>query len=163
MTSEVRILPQALFESVVKSTPLVSIDFVVRASNFKILLGLRNNRPAQGFWFVPGGRVLKGESFDTAFYRLLYVELGLRSKDVTATFMGLYQHFYPDNFSGEDFGTHYIVLAYAIQLKEALLTLPNQQHSDYRWFKEHEIFESTLVHKHTKWYFESGRCADSKL
>ena len=52
-------LPSKKFEVVVESTPLVSIDLVVRAPDKKILLGKRVNRPAQGYWFVPGGRILK--------------------------------------------------------------------------------------------------------
>ncbi|WP_259346526.1 NUDIX domain-containing protein [Vibrio rotiferianus] len=53
-----------------RSTPLVSIDLVIENAQGQTLLWLHNNRPAQGFWFVPGGRVLKGESLKDAFLRL---------------------------------------------------------------------------------------------
>lgn len=43
------------FLSVVSRTPLISVDLILRSRANKILLGRRNNRPAQGFWFVPGG------------------------------------------------------------------------------------------------------------
>ncbi len=42
------------FATVVRSTPLVSIDLLVENRRGEYLLGRRNNRPAQGFWFVPG-------------------------------------------------------------------------------------------------------------
>lgn len=58
------------FRTVVESTPLVSIDLVVRNQQGNILLGERTNRPAQGYWFVPGGRILKDETFEGAFKRL---------------------------------------------------------------------------------------------
>lgn len=50
------------FETVVASAPLISIDLLVENEQGQYLLGLRKNRPAQGYWFVPGGRVQKNES-----------------------------------------------------------------------------------------------------
>ncbi|HGU2589280.1 TPA: NUDIX domain-containing protein, partial [Escherichia coli] len=47
------------FATIVRSTPLISIDLIVENEFGEILLGKRINRPAQGYWFVPGGRVLK--------------------------------------------------------------------------------------------------------
>ncbi|NMU26793.1 NUDIX domain-containing protein, partial [Vibrio parahaemolyticus] len=70
-------LDKETFSLVVRSTPLVSIDLVIENAQGQTLLGLRNNRPAQGFWFVPGGRVLKGESLKDAFLRLCQDEVGL--------------------------------------------------------------------------------------
>ena len=54
------------FKTVIKSSPLVSIDLIVRNEQGQVLLGKRTNRPAQGFWFVVGGRVLKDESLEHA-------------------------------------------------------------------------------------------------
>ena len=68
------------FETVVASTPLISIDLLVQNEHGEYLLGLRNNRPAQGYWFVPGGRVLKNETLDGAFKRLTFEELGIELK-----------------------------------------------------------------------------------
>lgn len=47
---------------VVERTPLVSIDLVVTNARQEVLLGWRNNKPAQHCWFVPGGVVRKGET-----------------------------------------------------------------------------------------------------
>jgi colanic acid biosynthesis protein WcaH len=47
------------FATVVRSTPLISIDLIVENESGEFLLGKRTNRPAQGYWFVPGGRVQK--------------------------------------------------------------------------------------------------------
>jgi len=152
-------LPLDEFQIVVKSTPLVSIDFVVRAPDGKVLLGRRNNRPAQGYWFVPGGRIFKDESIKLSFSRLLDVELGLRIEDLAAKPLGLYQHFYPDNFSGKSFSTHYVVIAYEIQIQETPFTLPDIQHSNYKWFTKDELLESDMVHQYTKCYFMQNKQA----
>ncbi|MBQ4799508.1 GDP-mannose mannosyl hydrolase [Pseudoalteromonas sp. MMG006] len=151
-------LPLNTFKTVIKSTPLVSIDLIVRNNNNDILLGKRKNRPAKKAWFVPGGRILKDEKFDSAFRRLISDELGLFQ--VESKFKGVYQHFYNDNFSDENFSTHYVVLAYEIYFDGDLLSLPIEQHSEYKWFTERELLLNDNVHKHTKWYFQHDEEAD---
>ena len=161
MIIEASMLTPETFRLVVQSTPLVAIDLVVRAPDKKILLGKRVNRPAQGYWFVPGGRILKDEPVNLSFKRLLDIELAIRPEDISIRPLGIYQHFYPDNFSGDKFGTHYIVLAYEISLLNMPCSLPDTQHSDYKWFEEHELLQSDEVHDHTKWYFMKNKQADS--
>jgi colanic acid biosynthesis protein WcaH len=163
MFLEASMLTPEAFKLVVESTPLVAIDFIVRAPDGKILLGKRNNRPAQGSWFAPGGRILKDESVKLSFLRLLDHELGLRPEDVEASSLGLYQHFYHDNFSLENFSTHYVVMAYEIQVQDKPCNLPDKQHSDYKWFDQDSLLESHEVHQYTKWYFMKNKQADSTL
>lgn len=151
-------LPLETFKTVIESTPLVSIDLIVRNKEGEVLLGKRTNRPAQGYWFVPGGRVLKDESFEHAFKRLIKAELGLT--EVASNFKGVYQHFYDDNFSEDKFTTHYVVLAYEISFNGELSSLPVEQHSGYQWFNESELLEHESVHAHSKWYFQKDKQAD---
>ena len=96
-------LSQEDFATVVRSTPLISIDLVVENERGEFLLGQRTNRPAQGYWFVPGGRVQKDETLENAFARLTQAELGLRLPMTAGQFYGVWQHFYDDNFSGIGF------------------------------------------------------------
>lgn len=142
-----------LFRAVVENTPLISIDLVVRNGDGEVLLGKRLNQPAQGFWFVPGGRIYKDESIDQAFLRLTREELGKETAKECARFLGYFEHFYPDNFSGDDFSTHYVVLAFELELDVSLEQLPSVQHNDYRWFLLDELLASEEVHLHTKSYF----------
>lgn len=154
-------LSKELFKKVIASTPLLSIDLIVRNTAGSILLGRRINRPAKNFWFVPGGRVLKDETLEDAFIRLIKVELGL--DDVISNFKGVYQHFYKDNFSEESFTTHYIVLAYEITVNCELASLPVEQHSDYKWFSISELLNNDEVHIHSKWYFQKDKQADLRF
>ena len=156
-------LPEKVFKSVVASTPLISIDLIVRNNQGKILLGRRTNRPAQGYWFVPGGRILKDEPVELAFKRLILVELGIDLLEMKASFIGTYQHFYDDNFLDSTFSTHYVVLAYEIVLQNDLASIPNEQHSSYNWFSENDLLDDDDVHLHTKWYFQKGKHADNNL
>ena len=122
-----------------------------------MLLGQRTNRPAQGFWFVPGGRILKNEAMAAAFLRLSKAELGFASELGDAEFLGVYEHFYTDNFSGTDFSTHYVVLGYRLVHDLDLNSLPDAQHHSYRWFDVAELLASVQVHDNTKAYFLSDK------
>ena len=53
------------FKTVINSTPLISIDLLVKKDN-KILLGKRINKPAQNYLFSIGGRVYKNETINGA-------------------------------------------------------------------------------------------------
>ena len=150
-------LDRDTFRQIVSGTPLISIDLIVRNEHGQVLLGQRLNRPAQGYWFVPGGRVRKDERLADAFYRLTQEELGRALPLSDACFLGPFEHFYNDNFSGSDFSTHYVVLGYAVTLQsDVLLELPEVQHGAYRWFDTDELMQSDVVHAHTKLYFCTG-------
>jgi colanic acid biosynthesis protein WcaH len=148
------------FVQIVRHTPLVSIDLVVRDADGKVLLGLRKNEPARNFWFVPGGRIRKDETLEAAFDRLCREELGLSLKMGEAKFLGVFEHLYPANFAAEPgFGTHYVVLAYQLVLRNGLGTPPAEQHDQYEWFHPKTLLEMPDVHGNTKAYFK----ADGKI
>lgn len=145
------------FATVVRAAPLISLDFIVENENGEILLGRRNNRPAQGYWFVPGGRVQKNETLAVAFARLTQAELGQRLNLAQGQFHGVWQHFYDDNFSGADFSTHYVVLGFRLRVEQAALALPDAQHSEYRWQSPHSLCASDDVHDNSRAYFLEER------
>ncbi|MDT7032634.1 MULTISPECIES: GDP-mannose mannosyl hydrolase [Enterobacter] len=148
-------LEKSLFQSIVANTPLISVDLIVINKEGLALLGQRQNRPAQGYWFVPGGRIFKDESFEQAFRRITNDELGVELALSTAIFRGVYEHFYDDNFSGDNFSTHYVVHGYTLSLETEALVLPRTQHNDYKWFNVEALLNEPLVHQYTKNYFLS--------
>ena len=142
------------FERVVRFTPLVSIDIVVRSKDGHVLLGRRKNEPARNSFFVPGGRITKNESLEAAFKRITVTELGLQMELKQARFIGVYEHIYKENVFGKlGFGTHYVVLAYELILTQTPASLPTQQHEDYVWKTEREVLDWPAVHEFTKAYF----------
>jgi len=148
-------LNEADFMTLVRLAPLVSIDLVVTDGNRRILVGRRRNRPAQDTWFVPGGRIAKDESLDTAFRRIVHNELGVASAErSSARLYGVFEHRYDDNFAGAPgFGTHYIVLAYAMSLSGTVPIGRFDQHSGYQWLLADELLAREDVHENTKAYF----------
>jgi colanic acid biosynthesis protein WcaH len=109
------VLAEDDFRAVVRLAPLVSIDLVIRNGSGNVLLGLRTNEPARGFYFVPGGRILKNERVRDAFARILNSETGCSGSIDDARLLGVYDHIYDSNrFGDPGFGTHYVVLAYTL-------------------------------------------------
>ena len=145
------------FLQVVRLTPMVSIDLIVRNPQGQVLLGLRNNEPAARTWFVPGGRVLKDERLDVAFERIASVELGIAVSRSQATFLGAYEHLYDENFARlPGISTHYVVLAHEITVSEPISAPADDQHGELRWWSVHALLESPDVHPNTKAYFPGG-------
>jgi colanic acid biosynthesis protein WcaH len=133
-------LTREQFLEVVARAPLVAIDLVIRDQNNRILLGYRVNEPARNKWFVPGGRIYKGESLEAAFERICENEIEERHAISEARFVGNFTHKYDTNtFLAPDITTHYIVLAYELRLTDSLKPTRMDQHTDFRWFAHQEV------------------------
>lgn len=152
-------LDRPTFMNVVTATPLVSIDLIVMRGGVEVLLGLRNNRPAQGCWFVPGGRILKNELMQTALSRIAAKELGIltliSNGELKPVFYGAFEHLYQDCFAGDiGISTHYVVLAYRIDVpSDFALPSADDQHTELKWWPIQEALSSNAVHQYTKNYF----------
>ena len=158
----------AEFAQVVRLTPLVSIDLILRDSEGKVLVGLRTNEPAKGLWFVPGGRIEKDERLAdvTARFegprpvfvddkaRILSVETGLSLPMTQSRLLGVYEHLYDANrFEAPGYGTHYVVIARELRLDRRPDIKTDDQHSAMRWMRPDEILAAPDVHENTKAYF----------
>jgi len=141
------------YTEVIKRTPLVAIDIVV-ICNGNMLLGKRINRPAQGTYFVPGGRICKGEKFDDAFLRISYDEIGVPISRDDCQFLGIYDHMYSTSANDVSVPTHYIVLGYRIDLKYGDLDHAKlaSQHSDVKYLSLTDVLTNDEVHTNTKVY-----------
>ena len=146
------------FTTVVAASPLVSMDLVLVRDQREVLLGLRSNRPAQGYWFVPGGRIYKSERMQAALQRIAQTELGLGDAlgrgQVRPQWLGSYEHFYDDSFSGQPgVSTHYVVLAHVLHVP-AGFEPPSRdaQHQDWRWWPLAEAARSEQVHRFSRDY-----------
>jgi colanic acid biosynthesis protein WcaH len=140
------------FLTVVASTPFVSIDLIVRNEIDQVLLGYRRNRPAQDYWFVPGGRIRKNERTQDALRRIAENELGIFADK--GDLIGVFDHFYDDNFYGESgIGTHYVVCAVQFHIRSDTHFTPDNQHALLKWWDMAELLTSADVHPNTKLYF----------
>ncbi len=148
-------MDRSLFLQVIEATPLVSIDLIIRNPRAEVLLGKRRNRPAQGFWFVPGGRILKNERIGDALQRIAETEIGWVPPPEGLCFKGVYEHLYEDNFhASTGIGTHYIVLAHEVKAAADTRVTPDSQHAELRWWPLASLMASARVHDNAKAYFQ---------
>ncbi|WP_411964455.1 GDP-mannose mannosyl hydrolase [Haloferax sp. YSMS24] len=124
-------IPDDEWETIVRNVPLVSVDLVVRHEG-GVVLGLRENEPAAGEWFVPGGTVMKNETLTDAVHRVAREELG---SDVTIEKrLGTFEHFYDTSeIEGVD-SKHYLATAFVVTLDADELA-PDSQHSELQVFE----------------------------
>ena len=141
------------FKTVIESTPLVSVDLIVKNGE-KVLLGRRVNRPAKDYWFTLGGRVFKDEMINSAIARIAKVELAIVLTS-TPKFIGVFEHLYDDSIF-DHVTTHYVNLGYEVELS-GLEDLPNDQHNDYRWFELDDLMHNDEVHEYVKDYFRTQK------
>ena len=69
-------IPDRLFHEIMKQLPIVSVDAIIVVDG-ALLLMKRNNSPAKGEWWLPGGRIHKDESPEEALRREVKEETGL--------------------------------------------------------------------------------------
>ena len=140
--------------NIIDSAPLVSVDLVIVNHHKKILLGKRVNRPAQGYWFVPCGRIRKNETIKDAIKRISTTEIGVDLSDHDPGLLGASEHIYEDNFFNEPgINTHYVVLAFMIELETDITVTPDEQHSEMKWWTVDNLLVNDDVHPNTKIYF----------
>ncbi len=127
-------LDKRAFLEIVQNAPLVSIDLFLRNEKGGILLGVRKDAPARGFWFVPGGRIRKDQTLAEAFRAIAKREAGIEVEIEDARFMGVFEHFYDDNVEGlPGIKTQYISLAFEVRGVDDSVRLSDADHSTSRW------------------------------
>ena len=146
------------FKNVVKNSPIAAIDLCILNDSKEILLGKRINHPAKSFFFVPGGRIRKGETLFLSTQRILNSEINYDISEIDfskISLLGVFQHFYDDNFYGnEQFSSHYVVIVYVITLKilkKSKIGIFNDQHDDYIWYNK-SLSDDLLIHPYCKEY-----------
>lgn len=122
-------VPADIWEDIVEHSPLVSVDLVVEHDD-GVVLGRRENEPARGEWFIPGGVVKKSESLTKAVDRVAHEEIGCGVS--IRTQLGVYEHFY-DSSEFEDMSKHYVPVAYVVE-PEGQSFEPDSQHSALKVF-----------------------------
>lgn len=123
-------IPTDEYGIIVKHVPLISVDLLIHHDG-GLVLGKRNNAPAKGEWFVPGGSVLKGETRQQAVHRVAEEEL---SSDVLIDLeLGVYDHFYCTAEAENANSKQYLATAYVVTPVQSEIS-PDDQHSNLKVF-----------------------------
>lgn len=155
MTDEVDIepshgrIPDDAWRTIVEHVPIVSVDLVVLHEG-KLVLGKRQNAPAKGEWFVPGGRLHKHERLDDAVHRIAEEELGVNV--VIRERLGAYEHHYENAALDDVGGKHYIANGFVVTAAERP-DVNDAQHSDLRLFES----ASDSLHENVRAYLRDSK------
>lgn len=148
-------ISQERFTAACAVLPLVSIDLLLITPQRQILLGLRTNHPAMGWWFTPGGRIRKNEPCEQALERLISTEIGaLPAFLPRPELMGVWDHFFNESAFHPEETSHYVNLPHLlrIEIPVDISKLPVAQHSHWRWQDLSEAASSPDVHSYVRAY-----------
>ena len=136
-------IPDDDWATIVRNVPIVSVDLVVLTDD-GVVLAKRTNQPAKGEWFVPGGRVRKGERLEDAVHRVAEEELGIEVEIVES--LGAYEHLYRESDVDASGGKHYLANGFVVRSVADSFTLDGQ-HGDVRTVEDLED-----IHPYVKAY-----------
>lgn len=119
-------IPQQEYDNILSLVPIICVDVAISFNN-KILLIRRKNEPAQGQWWLPGGRLYKGETLEDCALRKAIEETDLYCK------LGPMIH-----YSSTDFETvHSINFVYLLFANSNEVKLDDTS-IEYKWVSQDE-------------------------
>lgn len=123
-------IPEKKYREIVELIPTPCVDLVI-LYNERVLLIRRKNNPAKGELWLPGGRIIKNENFNTAVKRKLLEETGLSGKIIKQ--IGFEETIFDEAFVGDiKTGTHTINLIFLVEADGDSVIL-DEQSSEYKW------------------------------
>lgn len=123
-------IPDELYRQIHAMLPIACVDVLLKDGD-SFLLAKRNNEPAQGQWFFPGGRIFKGEKLEDAARRKIKEETGI---DATIEKMlGVDETLFPEGPFNNSTHTINIVFLATPTNPQATVTL-DEQNSEYSWY-----------------------------
>lgn len=123
MSDESWPIPPEEYQTIAEHVPIVSVDLLLLKDD-GLLVGRRENAPAKGELFVPGGTVLKGETRREAVHRVSKEELDV---DVTVDEqLGTYELFFQSAESEGVEAKQYLATAFVVTPHHTDFTLDDQ-------------------------------------
>lgn len=118
-----------LYEKIRKLLPIPCVDLVIVNDQGKILLAKRNNEPALGEWWFPGGRIHYLETRLAAVGRKLQeecgIEAGLREE------LGTFDVMVARSDNGNQI--HAVTTVYMVRIASLPVINLDAQHSEVKW------------------------------
>lgn len=125
-------IPKELYKKILDILPILCIDVVIVEKN-KFLLVKRKLKPRKGEWWVPGGRLLKGETTEEAVKRKTKEELGIDIKILKP--LGYYEDQFKENEFGLKNGIHSLSIVFLAKFLPSDIKLDHQS-SQWKFAEE---------------------------
>jgi colanic acid biosynthesis protein WcaH len=124
-------LSSAEYQQILQRVPVLCVDGIILNNRGQFLLVKRKNAPMLGEWWVPGGRVLKGETLEAAFRRKMREELGVDVRILMP--LGYFEVQHEDDPRGGPGGVHQVSVVFAAVPLNLDVTL-DAQSSEWDFF-----------------------------
>ncbi|MEM2936027.1 MAG: NUDIX hydrolase [Candidatus Bathyarchaeia archaeon] len=117
-------IEENLYLKIREVMPIPTVDAVV-TYKVKFLVLVKKKSPVKDLWWVPGGRVKRGESLEEAVLRKLREETGLEGRIVRRG--GVVNQVFPE--------IHTISVFFHVEVEDDNVKL-NEEHRAYKWFSK---------------------------
>jgi len=118
------------FRLIHENMTIPCVDLLVMEGS-RILLCLRKYEPELGKWYVPGGRLHKGEEIREAAIRILREEVGMEA--IYLRHLGWDTTYFDTDPFGHGKGTHTVNALFLMVLRGPKDPAECDQHSDAKW------------------------------
>lgn len=123
-------IPRALYAQIHASMPILCVDVLV-AREGQVLLVRRKIKPLAGQWWIPGGRMLRGETIKEAVLRICRDEVGLKVNPLA--FVTHLEFQSGDDPFGHGRGTCTVSIVHSAEAVHHRVKL-DRNHLDYLWW-----------------------------
>lgn len=136
--------PKDIFLNTIRYFPTVSINTVIFNDANEVLFVRRKRQPAKGEWWIPGGRVLLGETLADAAMRMTREEVGLNAQLLAVSGRHFEEFFDASRYSAEDLAPyapdirqfHYLGTVAVLRVVSQEPVVLDDQSVEYRWSTE---------------------------
>ncbi len=135
-TPQGRRLGDEAYAQAIDSLVIACVDIILLDAKGEMLLGKRSYYPAKGWWIV-GGRMRPGESFEEAAARNVKRELGLEISTERFSCLGLYSFVWAIRRQPPvENGSHTIsvTMTLAVTDSEKAEVHPNEEYEEMKWW-----------------------------
>lgn len=126
-------IPTSLYKKIHAAVPIACVDLLIHDGKKHILLLKRKNNPEKGRWWLPGGRILKGESFTAAASRKLKQETGLSAK--IGKQLGGFEYIRKKGYF-PGVSIHMIAIIFLVKINPDSRLHFDSQNSEAKWFNK---------------------------
>ena len=121
-------IPDPLYQQILEVMPIPCVDVMIRSPSGQVLLIKRENEPAKGQWWFPGGRILHGETRVNTARRKLREECGIDADEFVE--VGTFDLLLP--LPGGR-ASHAVTTLYATRLESNRSPRLDKQSSTWQW------------------------------
>jgi ADP-ribose pyrophosphatase YjhB (NUDIX family) len=122
-------IQEKTYKTIISQMPIPAVEAIIINSKNDLLVLKRNNPPAKGEWWFPGGRIRRGETFFQTLIREVREETGLEVKMLG--FIGVYERIFRER--------HDIPIVFLCRCEDENVIL-NSEHSEYKFLDANKAF-----------------------